>query len=77
MKILDNKEDIKTCVERFEAMISSDIFTSDIFEVLDNVLYAYSMYCIEENMDTDIVLNNLSCLKSLRDLFIEKGTNEK
>lgn len=77
MRILDNKKDVKICVERFEAMISSDLFISDMFEVLDSVMYDYTRHSINDDIEPDIVSENLFYLKSLRDLFIENRTNEK
>lgn len=82
MRILDNKnnkdlKDVKLCVERFETMITNDISMNDIFEILDDIMYDYARYSINDNVESNIVLDNLFYLKRLRDLFVENSTNEK
>lgn len=73
MRLLDDKKDIKECIQRFESLITSDLSMSDLFEIIDNVVFDYMNYFQGNNSDPNIVSENLFYLKCLRNLFIEKS----
>ena len=75
MKILDNKEGIETCVQRFRELITDTIGIDMLVEGIDEIMYEYAQYAI---LDNELASNRKSeatklyYLKMLRDLFIKQ-----
>ena len=76
MKILTDN-DVAICLEKFRHLIEKEIPISDLFKLLDDVMYKYSRYVLE---DADrcgsmkIESAELYYLRLLRALFIlEEG----
>lgn len=75
MKILNDEKHIETILLRFKELITERISPEELSETLDEVIFKYAMYILE---DTSAVGNlqqerdELYWLKMLRDLFITK-----
>lgn len=74
MEIKSGKKDIESIITRFREIITSESSAGELCEVLDNVLFKYTMCVLQDRPNglDGLEPNELYLLKMLRDMFITK-----
>lgn len=75
MEIKSDKKHIEPIISRFREIITSESSAGELCLMLDNVLFKYSMYLLEDKetlCQDGRELIELHLLKMLRDMFITK-----
>jgi hypothetical protein len=74
MEIKSDKKYIEPIISRFREIITSESSAGELCEVLDNVLFKYAMWVLQDRPNglDGPEPNELYLLKMLRDMFITK-----